>query len=405
MTAPEFLPGWPPHANGFALFGLLLLAGALGGRLAATTRVLPAITGYIATGFVLGPGGLNILDTGMLADARVLADVSLGVIVFELGRRLDLRWAAHDRWLLPMGLAESALSFAAMFALLAFLGTDHLEAAVAATFGVATAPAVVLLVTRELRADGPVTRRTLWLVALNNILAILGLAILLPFIEARALGSAWNPIARSLWLVAGSWLLGLIAFGFMTQCARLVGKATGPQFLVTVGAILLTVGAALALKLSVLLALLVLGVAARNLDRSHRLIDVRFGGVAEIFFVVLFVLTGATLRTDQFGTIAWVGLALVAARAVGKALGIFLLARPGRVTLKQASTAALALTPIGGLAIGMTQPIFDVAPEFGARLAAIIVSGIALLHILGPIATRFALLRAGEGEPQARDEA
>jgi Kef-type K+ transport system membrane component KefB len=405
MTAPEFLPGWPPHANGFALFGLLLLAGALGGRLAATTRVLPAITGYIATGFVLGPGGLNLLDAGMLADARVLADVSLGVIVFELGRRLDLRWAAHDRWLLPMGLAESALSFAAMFALLAFLGTDHLEAAVAATFGVATAPAVVLLVTRELRADGPVTRRTLWLVALNNILAILGLAILLPFVEARALGSAWNPIARSLWLVAGSWLLGLIAFGFMTQCARLVGKATGPQFLVTVGAILLTVGAALALKLSVLLALLVLGVAARNLDRSHRLIDVRFGGVAEIFFVVLFVLTGATVRTDQFGTIAWVGLALVAARAVGKALGIFLLARPARVTLKQASTAALALTPIGGLAIGMTQPIFDVAPEFGARLAAIVVSGIALLHILGPIATRFALLRAGEGEPQARDEA
>lgn len=405
MTAPEFLPGWPPHANGFALFGLLLLAGALGGRLAATTRVLPAITGYIATGFVLGPGGLNLLDAGMLADARVLADVSLGVIVFELGRRLDLRWAAHDRWLLPMGLAESALSFAAMFALLAFLGTDFLEAAVAATFGVATAPAVVLLVTRELRADGPVTRRTLWLVALNNILAILGLAILLPFIEARTLGSAWNPIARSLWLVAGSWLLGLIAFGFMTQCARLVGKATGPQFLVTVGAILLTVGAALALKLSVLLALLVLGVAARNLDRSHRLIDVRFGGVAEIFFVVLFVLTGATLRTDQFGSIAWVGLALVGARAVGKALGIFLLAGPARVTLKQASTAALALTPIGGLAIGMTQPIFDVAPEFGARLAAIIVSGIALLQILGPIATRFALLRAGEGEPQARDEA
>ena len=51
----------------------------------------------------------------------------------------------------------------------------------------------------------------------------------------------------------------------------------------------------------------------------------------------------------------------------------------------------------------MTQPIFDVAPEFGARLAGIVASGIAILHLLGPIATRYALLRAGEGEPAARN--
>jgi len=403
MTAPDFLPAWPPGANGFALFGLLLLSGALGGRLAATTRILPAITGYIATGFLLGPGALNWLDSGMLADARVLADVSIGVIVFELGRRLDLTWARHDRWLLPMGLAESALSFAAMFLLLVVLGVDQLEAAVVATFGVATAPAVVLLVTRELRADGPVTRRTLWHVALNNIVAILGLAVLLPFIEARTLGTPWSPIGRSLWLVAGSFLLGVAAFWIMTLSARVVGKSHGAQFLLTVGAILLTVGAAQSLRLSVLLALLVLGVCARNLDRHHRLVDVRFGGAAEVFFVVLFVLTGATLRPDQFGHVAWIGLALIVARALGKAFGLVLLAGPARLTVRQAATVAVALTPISGLAIGMTQPIFEVAPEFGARLTAIVVSGIALLHLLGPIATRYALLRAGEGEPGARD--
>jgi len=51
----------------------------------------------------------------------------------------------------------------------------------------------------------------------------------------------------------------------------------------------------------------------------------------------------------------------------------------------------------------MTQPIYDIAPEFGAELAAIVVSGIAILHLLGPIATRYALIRAGEGEPRARD--
>ena len=404
MSAADFLPHWPPAANGFLVFGLLLLAGLLGGRLAATTRVLPAITGYIATGFLLGPGGLGWLDASVLAQSRVIAEFSLGLIVFDLGRRLDLRWASHDRWLLPMGIAESALSFVAMFGLLHFAGgIDTLEAAVAAMVGTATAPAVVLLVTNELKAEGPVTRRMLWHVALNNVIATLGVTLLLPFVEARASGATWNPVARALWLIAGSFLLGYAAFLLMTMLARWLGKSPVPQFVLAVGVIVATVGAAQAGRLSVLLALLVLGACTRNLDRRHRLIDVEFGRAAQLFFVALFVLTGATLRPDQLGAVAWIGLALVVARSLGKTVALYALAWPAHVSLRQAGTLALSLTPMAGLAIGMTQPIYDVAPEFGARLAAVVASGIAILHLLGPIATRHALIRAGEGEPGARD--
>jgi Kef-type K+ transport system membrane component KefB len=404
VSAPDFLPDWPPAANGFLVFGLLLLAGLAGGRLAAMTRVLPAITGYIATGFLLGPGVLGWLSDAALVRSRVLAEFSLGLIVFDLGRRLDLQWARHDRWLLPMGIAESALSFVAMFGLLHFAGgIDMLEAAVAAMVGTATAPAVVLLVTNELKAEGPVTRRMLWHVALNNVIATIGITLLLPFIEARAVGASWNPVARALWLIAGSFMLGYAGFLLMTLFARWLGKSPVPQFLLAVGVIVATVGAAQIARLSVLLALLVLGACARNLDRRHALIDVEFGRAAQLFFVALFVLTGATLRPDQFGAIAWVGLAFVVARTLGKTLALYAFAWPAHVSLRQAGTLALALTPMAGLAIGMTQPIYDVAPDFGARLAAIVVSGVAILHLLGPIATRYALIRAGEGEPGARD--
>jgi Kef-type K+ transport system membrane component KefB len=402
MTA-DFLPAWPPAANSFALFGLLLLAGLIGGRVAATTRVLPAITGYIATGFVLGPGVLGLLTEDALADARIFADISLGLIVFELGRRLDLEWARHDRWLLPAGLAESVLSFAAMFALLHYFDVPMLEAAVAAMIGVATAPAVVLLVAAELKAEGPATRRALWHVALNNIVAMLGIALLLPFVEARVGGAPWNPIARALWLVAGSFLLGYVAFRAARLIARFIGKSDAPQFILVVGMIVLTVGLAQVGKLSVLLALLVFGVCARNLDPDRRVIDIRFGHAARLFFVVLFVLTGATLRPEQFGTIAWLGLAFVLVRALGKALALYLFAWPAKISARQAGTLSLALTPMAGLTIGFTQPIFDIAPEFGAHVAAIIASGIAILSVLGPVATRFALIKSGEGEPDLRD--
>jgi Kef-type K+ transport system membrane component KefB len=404
VTAPAFLPDWPPAANAFLIFGLLLLAGLAGGRLAATTRVLPAITGYIATGFLLGPGVLGWLTDEMLAQSRVLAEFSLGLIVFDLGRRLDLKWASHDRWLLPMGVAESALSFAAMFGLLHFVGgIDTLEAAVAATVGVATAPAVVLLVTNELKADGPVTRRMLWHVALNNVIATVCITLLLPFVEARTSVASSSPAARAVWLIAGSLLLGFLAFQLMTLFARWLGKSPVPQFILAVGFVIVTVGAAQAARLSVLLALLALGACARNLDREHRLLDVDFGRAAQVFFVVLFVLTGATLRPGQFGAVAWIGLAFVVARSVGKLAALLALAWPAHLSTRQALTLGLALTPMAGLAIGMTQPIYEIAPEFGARLAAIVVSGVAILHLLGPIATRFALIRAGEGEPGARD--
>src|SRR5689334_18149584 len=404
MNVPDFLPAWPPAANAFLIFGLLRLAGLAGGRLAATTRVLPAITGYIATGFLLGPGVLGWLSETALAQSRVLAEFSLGLIVFDLGRRLDLEWARHDRWLLPMGVAESALSFVAMFGLLHFVGgIDTLEAAVAAMIGVATAPAVVLLVANELKADGPVTRRMLWHVALNNIVAAVGVTLLLPFIEASRSGSALDPIARAAWLIAGSFLLGYVAFVVMVLLARWLGKSPVPQFVLAVGMVVATVGAAQLGRLSVLLALLVLGACTRNLDRHHRLVDVEFGRAAQLFFVALFVLTGATLRPDQFGAILWIGLAFVVVRLAGKSLALFALAWPAHISLRQASALALALTPMAGLAIGMTQPIYEVAPEFGARLAAVVASGIAILHLLGPVATRYALIRAGEGEPGARD--
>ena len=197
--------------------------------------------------------------------------------------------------------------------------------------------------------------------------------------------------------------MGYAAFWVARLLARFIGKSDAPQFILVVGMIVLTVGVAQMGRLSVLLALLVFGVAARNFDPNHRLIDIRFGHAARLFFVVLFVLTGATLRPEQFGPIAWIGLALVLVRLLGKAFALYLFAWPARISVQQAATLSLALTPMAGLAIGITQPIYDIAPDFGARLAAIVASGIAILHIIGPIATRYALVASGEGEQDARD--
>jgi Kef-type K+ transport system membrane component KefB len=115
MTHLDFLPQFPLPANPLALFGVLLLVGALGGELTRRVLNLPRITGYVLIGLTLGASGLNVLDAKMLAYTRVFLDVGLGLVLFELGRRLNLMWLTGDRWLLVMASAESLLSFGCMF--------------------------------------------------------------------------------------------------------------------------------------------------------------------------------------------------------------------------------------------------------------------------------------------------
>ena len=145
MSELEFLPQFPLAANALALFGVLLLAGALGGELIRRVLNLPRITGYVLIGLALGSSGLNLLDAGMLRYLRVFIDVGLGLVLFDLGRRLDFEWLSRDRWLAVMALAESLLSFACMFGALAWLDIAPLYAAVAAAIGVSSSPAIVLL--------------------------------------------------------------------------------------------------------------------------------------------------------------------------------------------------------------------------------------------------------------------
>ena len=118
MSGFEFLPPFPPPANAMLLFGLLLLAGFAGGELAKRLR-LPRITGYVLAGLALGASGLRLVDTTLASEARMFVNLGLGIILFELGRRLDFAWLWRDRWLAATAVAESALSFVFVYGALA----------------------------------------------------------------------------------------------------------------------------------------------------------------------------------------------------------------------------------------------------------------------------------------------
>lgn len=394
------MPDFPVALNGFALFGAILLAGLLGGELAARSRVLPRIGGYIAVGLVLGPTGFDLIQGELMEELRFLADISLGLVLFDLGRRLNLAWLRHDPWLPAAGLADGVLSFLFVFFALRYFDTPLLETVMAAAVAMATSPAVVLLVAQELGAEGAVMRRVFAVTAINNVLAIVVFTAALSFVHLSYSAEWKTALLHPLYRLAGSVALGYVIYLLARQLARLIGKRETPQFILLLGTIILAVGLAKSLQLYVLLTLLAFGLMVRNLDRRRMLMRLEFGHAGHLFFVALFVAIGAMLSWSAFqGGLLLAGTAaFVIARLLGKLTGS-LVACGGGLSLRQGLFLGAALTPMAGTALGMTGMVRDIYPEFGAALTMVVVSSAAIMYIIGPVAVQMALRAAGEARP------
>ncbi len=399
----SILPQLPLSASPLALFGLLLLAGVIGGELAHRLLRLPRIVGYVLIGILLGGGGLNLLNATLLEEAWIFVEIALGLVLFELGLRLDFAWLRRDRWLLATGLLESALSFAFVYYALVFFEVESLYAAVAAAIGVSTSPAVVMLVAQELRAEGQVTERALNLVAINSVVAFVLVTMLLSWIH-HEYRTGWQvAVLHPVYLFGGSLLLGYLAFTMALSLSRWLGKSAERQFVVTLALIIATIGAARMLELSGLIALLAFGVLTRNFDARHDLMTVDISAVGKLFFVVLFVVGGATLQPLQFAAGGALALVYILARFAGKSLGVMSLAYFSGVRPGAAGLLCLALTPMSGLALVMVHGTASLYPEFAARLASIVFSAALIMELVGPLAVQFALRHAGEAQEERGD--
>lgn len=390
----HFLPTFPLHVNPVTLFGLTLMLGLIGGEVAKRIPFLPTISGYIAVGFLVGPDAFKIVTPSLLANARIFVDISLGLILFDLGRHLDFTWLRHDRGIMHMSVVESLLTFVSVFTVLYLFDLPWIYASLTAAIAIATAPAVVMMIAHDLDSKGPVTRRTLILTSLNNLFGLVIFTLLLPLSQQDA--TAWTIVLHALYRLLGSVLFGAITFAITMGIAKLTGKRKENQFVLFVGSVIFAIGMSGFLNLSSMLSLFTLGVCARNFDRNRILTEVDFGWLARLFFILLFVITGVNLQLKGLWLATAVVLSFLAARTLSKSIGIWLFSRSSRLTRQQTLALCLTLTPMAGEAIGMSNIILDFNPNLGFHLLTISATVIAILNILGPILTQFAFVKSGE---------
>jgi Kef-type K+ transport system membrane component KefB len=397
------LPTTWPQANLVGIFGLLLAFGVLGGLLAARARWLPTITGFMAVGLVAGPSGLGLLGPKALASTTALVEIALGLILFKLGVTLHPVKALRNRRLVVTALAEGLLTFGVILALMLWIDAPPVVAVLAAAIAVSSSPAVLIHVAEELHAKGPVLEHAQSLVAANNVLSFILFSLALPVALLGQRFTLATALALPAYQLLGAVVVAVVVAWLVTSVARLTrADELHFRFALVVGAVMLTLGLAQALKVSSLFAGLALGIACRWLQGRTRLTRVEFGGGGDVFFVILFVLAGANLHLQELWLYAPLALAFVAARTLAKLGAVAGCGLAFGAGARPALASGLLLVPMAGLAIGLVQTTTQLMPEVGTRVAAIVLAAVAIFETVGPPIAAFAMRFVGEAGRAAR---
>ncbi len=401
----NLFPAWPVSVDPLAMGALALVLAAVCGELVFRFLRLPRITGYSLAGLVAGPSLLGWIgaDVGV-GGMRLLIDLSLALLLFELGVRVNLRWFRHNPMILASSVAEAALAFVAVFLVVTLLGYQLEIALVVATVSMTTSPAVVMRVAGELRARGQVTDRLLVMTALNVVYAVIVANLVLGYIH-RSYGGDWlAALLHPLYQLGGSALVALLLAKVFHVLRRHFDPQQEQASLLLFALLMLTMALLQTLKLPALLAPLLAGILVKHADPRPHLWPRHFGSVGGVLVILLFVMTGAALTWQHLFAGGFVALALIAVRSGGKLLGVLAFGRWSGITLRQSLALGLALSPLSGVAFVLTADIGRLYPALNAELGGIVLSMIAILELLGPVIVQQSLAWAGESRPQGNPE-
>jgi len=396
-----FLPPFPDQIDPLALFSLLLVSGLIFGELLYRRFALPRIVGYATAGTLFGPSLLGWITVESLAVARPLADTALGLLMLEIGRRLDLRWLRRNPALLRTAGAEATLSFLAVFAYAALLvGLSPAWAGAAAAITMASAPAVVLLTAEETRAQGQVAMRTVLFTSLNCAMSFVVFSVVLGLIHGEHSADWLNAVIHPLWITFGALSVGVAAAMLCLLISRYLPKGSLAQVFVLVAVALLAVGVARMTAVPVFLSLFLMGAAIAHLDGNKTLAYTDLPQGHWLLAVALFVITGATLPWHEFTWVAGLqALGLLLVRAAAKTGGILYIGGTD-LSRRKRLLVGLGIQPLSATAVFMSLELAALYPEVGRPALVLPMFAAALMEFAGPVLCRLAFVKAGEAEQE-----
>ena len=412
---------------------LICLAVALVGGLmfSRVTKLLhlPAVTAYLVTGLLLGPfclGALNLPGLGFnsleqVEGMSIITQTALGFIAFTIGNEFRLsQLKAMGSAAIIIGILQAVITTVVVDIILIGLHLcfpSVISIPCAITLGAiasATAPAATLMVVRQYKADGPLTRLLMLVVAIDDAVGLLlfsvsfGIATALAHGQVSILGVVVEPILEivlSLGLGAAmGWLLNWVEQFFHSRSKRMT---------ISVAFVLLTVGlsmlkfevAGIHCGFSLLLVCMMTGTIFCNIcDTSEELMN-RIDGWTMPLNILFFVLSGAELDLEVLAhpVTILVGVIYIIARSAGKYCGAAVSCRLTKQSKPISDNLGITLLPQAGVALGMALTAATL-PD-GALARNVVLFAVLVYELVGPSLTKRSLLAVGEIKPEGRTSA
>ena len=409
---------------------LICLAAALIGGLMlsrVTKRLnLPAVTAYLVAGLLLGPfclGGLKIPGFGFntlhqVETMSIVTQTALGFIAFTIGNEFRLsQLRATGAKAITIGILQAVITTVVVDVVLigmhlCFPSVISIPCAI--TLGAiasATAPAATLMVVRQYKADGPLTRLLMLVVAIDDAVGLVlfsvsfGIATALANGQVNVLAVVVEPIVEIiLSLGLGSimgWLLNWAEQFFHSRSKRMSLSVAFVLLTVGLSSLKFTVGG-IHCGFSLLLVCMMTGTIFCNICSTSEELMERIDNWVMPLNILFFVISGAELDLNVLAQPVTIvlGIIYILARSAGKYYGSAISCRLTRQTKPITDNLGITLLPQAGVALGMALTAATLPDGVMARN--VVLFAVLVYELVGPALTKRSLMAVGEIQPEGR---
>lgn len=408
--------------NTLLVVGLLVLTGYFMGRLSEAIGI-PKIIGYIFTGILLSPNTTGWLASDFINNTEPILSISLAFITFEVGG--ELKWSKMKKRerdifsITAMASIVPLLLITGVFYLFAILFPSYLPFAdlsaifafsiLLAALSSPTDPTATLAVIHQYKAEGMVKDTILGVAAIDDALGILIFSIGIAFSSflLQESGNMQDSLYFAAHHIGGGILVGIGAAMVMNIFLNFGDKihGEGNWIIVTLSLIALCYGTAAYFDVDELLACMLMGLIVINTGKNPGVIfETIERYTEELIFLFFFVLSGLQLNIQMMPQALLPIILFVLLRMFGKYSGSYMGASFVNSKPKIKKYTAGGLIPQGGIVIGLVLLLnqYEVFSEFYDILLAVVMGSVIVNEIIGPLAARYSLQKAGETHEESQ---
>ncbi|GAB6137560.1 cation:proton antiporter [Halanaerobaculum tunisiense] len=376
---------------------------------------IPIVVGYVFLGMLFSVSIIKHLPflaesqkewyAFVIEEFNYIPDLALAFIAFTIGSELSIKiLKSLGNKIIFIVLLESFGAFTLVMLGMIAIGKPFYLALILGAIASATAPAATVMVLREYNAEGRLTSTLMAVVGVDDAVALTIFSFAEPISLIQALGtgelSFTNAIFHPLFEVVGAVICGL-GIGYLSVKMLVGFEDKTKKVLTLVATVLGSSAISVFFQLSPLITNMAVGFAYRNFAQKNIGIAEEIETLTIPLYALFFMLAGTKIKIGAITSAGFLVTAMVytLTRIIGKVGGASLGAYFAKADDKIKRYVGLGLLSQIGVAVALAYTVqrdFAELPHIGLLVFNVLLFTTAITEIVGPLATKYAIFKAGE---------